>query len=603
MEIDVVERDSVTPNFGLPDESSVTRALRFCEPRVSFGLLILGLCLTVSSSLAAQVVRGVVREGESGAPLAGVLVALDDAGSGPPDGTPGRPTLLAVLSNERGEFVIAAGRRGRFVLSAKRIGARRYVSPPMTLADGETRQLDVTLEQLRYDLPVVTVTTTSPCPREPNDSRRIASLWDETRVALSATQISLRDRLFKSTITRYTRSLRAQGMRVLHEETSVLRGVSQQPFVSMSAESLSAEGYTRDDLAGTIYYAPDAAVLLSDSFVREHCFSIVAGRGKRSNLIGLAFEPAPQRRLADIRGTMWLDARTFELRLVDFRYVNIELPVDDPRIGGEVHFTRLESGAWIVSRWFIRMPDSGEGSVGTISGPSLPYTKARVSVVRFREEGGDVAVEDAASTGVALRRLVSLEGRVADSTGRTPLRGAVVRVSGTRHATTVLPDGSFRLDSLPSGSYTLVVEHPAYTLLGIPAAEQDLTIEDEGLSQTYIRALGSEQLLRMLCGKEEVLSDEGALRVVLRESATGALVADAEVRLSWLALDVSREGSVAKTRRTVVSRTDERGSVTFCKAPAQTTLQLDVPRTDRSAATSQTVKLEAGGVVALEVRR
>jgi hypothetical protein len=45
------------------------------------------------------------------------------------------------------------------------------------------------------------------------------------------------------------------------------------------------------------------------------------------------------------------------------------------------------------------------------------------------------------------------------------------------------------LNSLPSGFYTLLIEHPTYALFGFDSAERDPTIEDQGLSQRYVRAL------------------------------------------------------------------------------------------------------------------
>src|ERR1043165_5557794 len=53
-------------------------------------------------------------------------------------------------------------------------------------------------------------------------------------------------------------------------------------------------GYVVADGAATIYYGPDADVLLSDSFVGGHCFRLDASR-RHDGLLGLAFEPSPER--------------------------------------------------------------------------------------------------------------------------------------------------------------------------------------------------------------------------------------------------------------------------------------------------------------------
>ena len=138
---------------------------------------------------------------------------------------------------------------------------------------------------------------------------------------------------------------------------------------------------------------------------------------------------------------------------------------------------------------------------------------------------------------------------------------------------------------------------------GTLAAEQDLTIEDEGMSQTLIRALGGVQLLRSLCGAEEMTEDEGALRVVVRDRATGELLTDAEVRISWTDSSVLGASGVSTTPHTVIARTDERGSATFCSAPARRTIRVEVQLAGRGVPARQEVTLEAGRAVAVEVRR
>ena len=214
------------------------------------------------------------------------------------------------------------------------------------------------LEALAYRLPAVTVRSDPLCVRRADQSERVASLWDEARTALTATQVSLRDRLVRARIVRYIRDLDAQTLRLVAERCAVrARGVVERPFVSLPGEALSRAGYWRvlpnDSIA---YYAPDADVLLSSTFARDHCFGTSEGRGDRAGLTGMSFEPESERDAPDVRGVIWLDARTFELRLVEFRYSRLPVATTNRNIGGEVHFARLPRGTWIVERWFIRTP-------------------------------------------------------------------------------------------------------------------------------------------------------------------------------------------------------------------------------------------------------
>jgi hypothetical protein len=61
----------------------------------------------------------------------------------------------------------------------------------------------------------------------------------------------------------------------------------------------------------------------------------------------------------DVRGVLWLDARTAELRYLDYQYTrHLHLPGISPKpFGGRTEFRQLENGYWIAERWWIRMPE------------------------------------------------------------------------------------------------------------------------------------------------------------------------------------------------------------------------------------------------------
>ena len=96
-------------------------------------------------------------------------------------------------------------------------------------------------------------------------------------------------------------------------------------------------------------------MLLSNDFAATHCFRVVRDKAKRSGQIGVAFEPAPRRKQSDIKGVLWVDEKTSELRDVGFTYVNAGILTKfEP--GGFAKFRRAASGTWIVSEWQLTMP-------------------------------------------------------------------------------------------------------------------------------------------------------------------------------------------------------------------------------------------------------
>jgi hypothetical protein len=309
------------------------------------------------------------------------------------------PSVASTLTNERGMYYLRAPGPGRYRLSAKRIGVRRFESATFELAATQELAQNVELEALAYQLPVVTVRSDPLCVRRTDQADRVASLWDEVRTALTATQVSLRDRLVRARVLRYVRELDAQNLRVQAERMQrQTDGVVDRAFVSLAGEELSRQGYWRvlpnDSIA---YYAPDASVLLSAAFARDHCFATVEGRGDRARMTGIAFEPESERDVPDVRGTIWVDARTFELRLVEFRYSRLPVATSNRHIGGEVHFTRLPVGTWMVSRWFIRMPRFASRPTTRSSGIPGQRPVVEYRLTGLIEEGGTVTIDSTAS--------------------------------------------------------------------------------------------------------------------------------------------------------------------------------------------------------------
>lgn len=88
-------------------------------------------------------------------------------------------------------------------------------------------------------------------------------------------------------------------------------------------------------------------------------------------------------------------------------------------------------------------------------------------------------------------------------------------LAGMDRSTVVQRDGSFRLADIPAGSYTLLVEHDDYARFGIFAVEQVLTIDEGRTSTTLAQALGTSQILRQLCGYNEVPDSVTAVRILL----------------------------------------------------------------------------------------
>src|SRR5688572_17514271 len=267
-----------------------------------------------SAPLIAQVVRGLVVDEASGRALPGtVVVLLDSAGK----------RVTGVLSGDDGAYAIRIAAPGRYAVRAERIGFRADAPTSLAVAAGQTVELRLVTRPIPVVLGAVKVTGRTACVARASDGRDVSAVWDEARKALFATDIAQQQELFTAKLTRFNRTLEPGSNRVIAYESRESSGVTRNPFVSLPAARLSAEGFVRMTTDEAVYYGPDAAVLLSDEFLGDHCFRLREGSGPRSDLIGIEFEPVRGREKPDIAGTLWVDRKTAELRDLEFSYRNL----------------------------------------------------------------------------------------------------------------------------------------------------------------------------------------------------------------------------------------------------------------------------------------
>lgn len=516
-----------------------------------FGLIAVA---AVAPAAESQIVRGRITEVNTTTPVAGAVVSLL-----PPAGD---SAVVSTLSNRDGDYAVRAPSAGTWRLAVKRIGVRRFVSVPFALTEGETRVVGVPIDAIAMALPEVTVSGL--CVTRPRDLARVASLWDEARTALEAADISLRDRLIQARITRYAAEVDPPSLRPLFDWRSDAEVMAAQPFHSLSGDSLSALGYWRALPGDSVeFLAPDARALASNAFLRDHCFGLATPPRNRPDLVGLTFAPARDRQRPDITGTIWLDARRFELRFIEFRYTRLPPAPDANRVGGEVHFVRLESGAWIVDRWFIRMPQN--------------VTAGGASRRQLREEGGVVDAEGVATA----RRLATLAGTVRDSLGR-PLAGALVRVVGTHRQAATSPAGAFRLDSLPAGAVSVTVHADGYDAMATLAASRRIELPAGRTTRMDLRAARGADLRREFCPAAAASGRlRGAVvRLVMVDSASFTPMPGVRFLATWSAVQENASG--AGSERHEQAMTDVRGAATFCDLPADLDVEMSVLRGDGS---------------------
>lgn len=523
------------------------------------------LLLAAASTANGQVIRGVVTEVGSGTRLAGALVTLRGA-----DVRDSGNTLRNTITNERGEYAIAASGAGQYRLSVRRIGVREWVSGILNVGAGEALVQDVALDRVST-LPRVTVMDRSLCSTRRDQGPRVAALWSEAKTALTVIVISGQDSTVRRRLVRFSRRIELRTAEVTEETYHSYDendGIGEPNFRSLSGDSLSVVGYWKDAADDMTFYAPDAGALLSAAFLRDHCFSIVENQRDRPGLTGLAFAPVRSRTTPDIRGTLWLDAATYELRLVDFRWTQLPWELEHDRVGGEVHFIRLPTGRWIVKNWTLTMPRPSRVEFRSLGGPR----RERLMIDGLGQEGGMILVnglekfdKPGTVTGSILR-------------GGRPLTGTRVRLVGTPYQTVVDQAGRFRFDSVPPGLHALVAEHPDFAAFGIRAAEQEFVLQEGGLRHLAFVARGEKEIADAMCpGRNWRLP---TLRVTLVDEQSQRPLINTRLRMRWVDVESVRRGDlVARVPREtdVDATTDHFGNAVFCSLPAARTLTLGFP--------------------------
>ncbi|HYC51793.1 MAG TPA: carboxypeptidase regulatory-like domain-containing protein, partial [Gemmatimonadaceae bacterium] len=398
---------------------------------------------------AAQVVRGTVVD-QGRVPLAGVVVQLLDS----------RDSVAArSLSNERGEFRVQTASPGSYRLRTLRIGFRPTTSEAVIVAAGADVTRMLTLSGVAFNLDTVRVVSKNAC-RIPSDSATATfAVWEQARTALTAATLSARERSVSSRTIEFERLYDPGLRRKMHETARAHARFDHRAWRALPADALQRSGYIVVDRDGsTTYYGPDIDVLLSDEFSEDHCFRLVNDRN--ASMLGISFEPNRSRtEVPEIAGTLWLDRKTSELRHVEYRYVNAPRPVSEGNSGGGIRFARLRNGAWVITRWEIRMPVI-ERRIGTVSAglPGSRSTSVDETYVReVRVAGGQLVFVARGSDTLWAHPRVGMSGVLTDSVSGKPVVGATIRLRSTPFTATSDSSGSFLFPALLPGDYTLLI--------------------------------------------------------------------------------------------------------------------------------------------------
>ena len=482
----------------------------------------LALLLTVAVSIRGQTIRGRVFMPDSVTPAAGVVItAIAENGKGA--GT--------ALSNSAGDYSMRVVAPGRYQLRALQIGFRPTVIPGIDVVANGVGVQNVVLGRQPVNLTAVLVRDEG-CGISQRDGDTFLQLWEQARAALSATQLSEESGALDVRLVRITGHVDATSYYKVSSparypilphaaiDSANARDVMVDAAIAAtSAETLATAGYIRrHDSASVIFDIPSAEALLSDDFAAQHCFGIANPPGEHPEWIGVRFAPRQKRGdVTDVRGVLWLDRNSAELRRLEFTYANLpktnyEVCDDAPEhiaiaerkrmcqsmrdddanrlgLGGEADFQRLTTGEWLVTQWTLRKPpDEGKfrkttrckrqgrscdpcyygpecmdiwwmwPRLVTTAGTISRVTRGEMEVYR---NDSSLALIDRIATKRAGSRPAHIEGRVTSADGR-PLSSAIIQTDDPARVGRTDSAGVFRIGALPPGSIGILVRCRGY---------------------------------------------------------------------------------------------------------------------------------------------
>ena len=514
-----------------------------------------------------------------------------------PDGETGVGSAMMVLVDRNGKevdrtltrgtglFLLRAPAPGSYRLRAERIGYATTRSDYLDLAADETITHNLVAAVDVITLEGIEASGERRCTIRPAEGLAVTRVWDEARKALTAAAWTQERGYYQYEMMNIKRRLGPDGRKILGEDRSYNRGYLKAPYVSRPADSLVNGGFARITPQESLYWAPDAEVLLSDPFLDTHCFNLKTDPRNAPGLIGLAFEPISGRPLPDIGGTLWLDASTAQLERLDFTYRNLNLPrtILTSGIGGTLEFEALPNGTWIVNSWRIRMPVAGMGT-NIVSGGGTAILKEIVV------QGGDVMRVHGNEGTVLEADLGGVIAGLVRDTLRAGLPNARVFVAGTGIESFTDTEGKFQLVGLDPGVYSVTFTHPYLEPFGyIPEPfEVEVLADSKTPAQISFTAPTVARIRNGMC--RDVERPEALVSLGTEVSVNGILVGrvtdpggnpvpNAMVRILSTQLGLSTTGgqvNLRSGRGGVVVSTNASGYYRACWVPVDTTLDVAV---------------------------
>ncbi|MEO8334956.1 MAG: carboxypeptidase regulatory-like domain-containing protein [bacterium] len=194
-----------------------------------------------------------------------------------------------------------------------------------------------------------------------------------------------------------------------------------------------------------------------------------------------------------------------------------------------------------------------------------------------------------------------LQGVAVDSVHEEPLVGALIQIEGTGRIGPTDSLGRFLIDSIPPGSYRVIVDHPLLDTIGISLVTPPITFAINEITRTTIAVPSTQMLSELFCTPARRALGPGALVGRVREPDTEEAAVGARVSFVWY--DPDPPGLPANLRIKKSPRVREAivtadGTYRLCGLPTTFEGKLQAQRKDGGETAEVTVS-QSEGLLAL----
>jgi hypothetical protein len=411
------------------------------------GVALLIGALAYSRGAGAQELRGLVRDSVSRLAIPGAVVTLLDSAAAP---------AARTTTNERGEFRAVLLTDGARRVRVVRLGFRPAEVAVPRARDGAI-QLDITLVAIPMSLQPVHVTASPRCGRR-SDHTLALGLLEQARAGLLATVVARSEKPARMTRLRATRRMAGSSDRIVHQRVRIdSAGRTFGSFgAARSAVDLVTLGFTADTAGGSMYFGPDAEVLLDDGFANGYCFRVMDPDRARPNQVGLGFSPADRRRgRVDVNGALWIDTVARALVDIHYQYVGMDDRMKPFKPGGRIFFRTMPNGVVLIDQWSIRIAGVEPTGLRRLYGA---------------EVWGELARANWPDSTTWQSSLGTLRLRLAYD-DNTPATGTIVRLDDTDYQGVADSTGTVEIPDLIPGPYRVTIVDPDLASLDVAVAQ------------------------------------------------------------------------------------------------------------------------------------